>query len=668
MRDGLLSLVIAVMAGVPLGVSVAVAASPSADEPMRGDTTTDPARPDPRLVELLATTYLGHAEEFPDPEEPYEILAQYLQLNAHGQASVPSTTATAADIDFEVSLWEGLANAAPRSRHGYAALGGLYERKFEQTKDKTWLLQSVTMYSEAARIARSHGRIRYTDKLASALTAAGDVAGLSAHFAEILSQLPDSDPQHYYLALVDYANALAKMGQLDLAWQYFEEAIARNPKECIFAVNLYTGHLLDHHLPERALDVVERVYTKEERIILAQPAFTRKRALEMAGLTSTSADEEVKAVREISNNGFIGGGIQALPSPPGLSAAASYAHTNAGDDCRVVDYHSVFYDNATGYWFYSYTVNMAEVLYNEARGERRGAQAAAAWTIRNRALEVLKGVWNSNGTWGGGSCDSYPGDGYAHGRCSALPCNDVNYENCAWTQWYCCAIHGGTTTLGAWTIQFNDAHVDWQTLAASGLVHLAFWVENGKIPDSSSGWAPPNVYNCYLGCNSPYPWCNTGSNFQDGSPNGAMEYRHGAYVAKNNNNGDCKFASQYVCSVGGNYFWNRTNHLPVGLVSVVGDQTLAGCAADPDTPWFYTTVDVYVDGPPGAGFFLGTVGASLVQSSCVVGGVNYGANRGFLFTIPTQYRHGGHMFYVVSRDTSNGIPGGGLSPYPIRGY
>ncbi len=665
MKRSIWVLAVIVSAFVVVGTLVTAAPVRGADPLVRHHITAPPQALDPRVEELIKATYLGHGEDFPDPDESYDILAQYLRRDTHKYLTSPGSSTTAQDLDLDISLWEALVGAVPQSRHGYAALGDLYQIKYEQTADKSWLRQAAVMYEKAVRTALDHGRIRYTDKLASTLSGIEDLGRLHAVFGTVFSQPPASEPGNYYLALVDYADALAKLGQLNLAWHYFEQAIASNPKGCIFAVNLYTGHLLDHALPLQALGVIERTFTKQERIILGQPAFIRKKALEMAGLSTQSADDEIKTVRENFPPDPIGGGIGAPPSSGGKTASAAFAHTNAGDDCRVVDYHTIFVDSASGYWYYSFTVNAAEVLYNEARGESRGAQSAVAWTIRDRALEVLKGVRNQDGSWAGISCDSYPGGGYSRPTCAALPCNDVNPPNCDLSRWYCCAIHGGTTGLGAVQYQFNDAHVDWATLAASGLPYLMFYVENGRIPDQSTTWAPPNVYNCYFGCPSPYPWCFTGSNISDGSPNGPMEYRSGAYTPLIWQ--DCKYSTGYVCPNGGseNYFWNRLNHTAVGRLDSV-TSIASGCSADPDTPWMTNSVDIYVDGAPGSGVYLGRASANQYYSGgCNVNGQSYGTNRGFTFTVPSNYRTGYHLFYAYGTDTSNGAPSANLLQSPM---
>lgn len=319
-------------------------------------------------------------------------------------------------------------------------------------------------------------------------------------------------------------------------------------------------------------------------------------------------------------------------------------------------------------------MNLAEVLYNEARGERRGAQSAVAWSVRDRALEALRGVWNGNGSFAGTSCDSYPGGFYSQSTCAGLPCNDVNQVNCNLSRWYCCAIHGGKTTLGGSQLQYNDEHVDWPTLAATGLPDLALWVENGNIPDTSSMWAPPGVYNCYIGCNSPYPWCNTGSNIADGSPNGAMEYRSGSYTAGVSFGllSDCKQLAWdpegryrgFVCG-GVNYFWNRLDHSAVGRLDSVTRTLASGCSADPDTPWQTNFVDIYVDGAPGTGSYLGRVPADKnYYGGCTINGQNYGYNRGFTFTLPSQYQTGTHSFYAYGSNTSPGAPSANLSQSP----
>ncbi|HXG21657.1 MAG TPA: hypothetical protein VNN62_21595, partial [Methylomirabilota bacterium] len=38
---------------------------------------------EPSVQELLETTYLGHAEEYPDPGEPAEVLKKYVERDTH---------------------------------------------------------------------------------------------------------------------------------------------------------------------------------------------------------------------------------------------------------------------------------------------------------------------------------------------------------------------------------------------------------------------------------------------------------------------------------------------------------------------------------------------------------------------------------------------------------
>jgi tetratricopeptide (TPR) repeat protein len=638
------------------------------------------------VEQLLRETYLGHAEEYPDPGETYEVLAAFLARDESTYFAADGSVGPNSTLDLDISTWESLVNRNPDSRHAWAALAHLYEIKFEQTQDRSWLVLAVKAYDSAVQAGLRHGRIRYTAELADTLVTLGDVDKLYTAFVSVLGVNSRTDPGHYYLALVNYADALARLGQLDLAWNYFEQAIAANPKDCIFAVNLYVGHLLDHGMARRALEVIERIYDKQARQILVQPAFARRRALAALGLDTADADAEIAAIREFFSHGTVGGGIGGAPTPEGAKIVSSalttqWSHNNPADDCRAVDYHTLFVDSATGAWFYSYTVNFAEVLYNEALSETRGAQGAVGWTVKDRALEALRGVWNSNGTWAGTSCDSYVGGWYSRSTCSSLPCNDMN--NCDYSRWFCCVLHGGTTYPGACQSQFNDTHRDWPTLVNTSMVYIAYYVLNGWIPDITTNWAPLNAPpgSCSWGCNSPYPWCSYAGNSIDPSPNGPMEYLGldpgGSYTAGVTFPplSNCKFATGQVCASPStppdhprdNYFWNRLDHLAVGWLSGVNTSSVFGCSADPDTPWLNNVVYVYVDGPPGIGVYLGSATANqYVSSGCSVSGQNYGVYRGFVFTIPTSYRTGHHWFYTYGSNTSNGAATANLAGSPLR--
>jgi hypothetical protein len=187
---------------------------------------------------------------------------------------------------------------------------------------------------------------------------------------------------------------------------------------------------------------------------------------------------------------------------------------------------------------------MAEVIWNEARGERLGAQATVAWTIRDRALQ-------------GVSCDVYVGGvNYYPNPCGQLPCNIPTGSDCPdLARRYCCVTHGATLSVGAQQLQFNDAHVALQTLADDGAIWRAFDVINGWEWDPSTNFVPPFVSDCVAtdGCDQNF--CFFGANTTNASPDGPMEYRSSLYTPTASS---CKWASGFVCpnTSPNNYFWN----------------------------------------------------------------------------------------------------------------
>lgn len=553
----------------PLALTVTILPNQSTATPLLDESAKVTQEP-----EFLETTSLGYAANLLDPGEPTVVLQKYLEQNAHGyhQRLVEQKQ----NLDNELATWQVLAQQYPQSRHAYVGLANHYRTKAKASGDTKHTRQAADAYIRAAQIALEHGHIRYTRELADLSVELNDKAQLDEIFGRILDFPKDMDRDHYYLALVDYADALALLGD-KRAWSYFEEAIVFHSENNIEAVNRYARHLLDWGWAQQAVAVLDTRLTPEQRVRFYLPAFLRKEALQKAGLDTTSADAEIDMVYQRTAEGswvfarasdaavqdqsaFSPASLSApvgsfgsqshlqallqvfkmllLPSP---AAAQPWQHNNRTDDCRDQQYASAWWCDWYGNCFATVAVNLAEIIYNEARGETIGAQDTVAWTVRDRALEGI-------------GCDSYPGGVNSTTCRTTLPCSRTGY--CDLSKWFCCAIHGGTTNVGDWQYQFDDSHVDWVTLLYSGTHWEAVYVMNGYVPESSSGYILPGTSSCYLGCDG--PWCNFGSNFYDAAPNGPMEFR-GGYSNYQPQAPECKIPRLNFCGNGGrdNWFYGR---------------------------------------------------------------------------------------------------------------
>jgi hypothetical protein len=269
--------------------------------------------------------------------------------------------------------------------------------------------------------------------------------------------------------------------------------------------------------------------------------------LKQLNMDTSTADDEVKALDKRFEGGI---GIANSTS----SVVEKWAHTNAADDCRDARYATTpIYSVASQKYFYPYLINLAEIIFNEARGEDWGQMDMVGWTVRNR---VLQGV----------SCDSYRGGVNWHTTCATLPCGDGNTAFCDLSRWYCCAEHGATTTVSATSVQFNDTHVAIADLDYYNLPTESWDIMNGRIPDPSTGFIPSGISDCTTGCGA---FCTTGANTGSPSPRGPMEYLDHNYCAAAST---CKWYSGNICGSlpyttncttggnrGDNHFWNKYN-------------------------------------------------------------------------------------------------------------
>lgn len=651
---------------------------------------------EPSVQELLETTYLGHAEEYPDPGEPAEVLKKYVERDTHKYLEGASEQLQ--ELDREIAEWEMLVAEHPQSRHALARLAELYRNKAELMQDKSWARKAADLYIQAAEIGLAHDRIRYTRELSELLVELNDKAELDEVFEVILAQPRDGDRDHYYRALVDYGDGLAWLNDEQRAWRYFEDAVDFHPEQNVEAINRYARHLLDRGYAQQAFDILDNRLTSEARAIYVMPAHLRREAMELLGMDTTSAGVETDMVRQrvIENGGSIGvilpgvgtninakwtGLLGALFTP----AAEAFVHSQQSDDCRDRGWQYSQCDSF-GNCFTPNAINLAEIIYNEAQGEKQGARYLVGWTVKNRAFQTLNP-----------QCDTYPG-GMGWGNLpicfQGIPCNDPNF--CDQSKRVCCALHAGTTLYNTSHSQWNDGHRNFSTLVSSGTIYAAWYVLDGFVPDMSTGWIPPGVSGCNsLGaadaCGpvgipvdfyglpaapaSAGPWCRYGSNFFTPNPNGPMEFRGCSYTAQASS---CKWPARDVCgntttdvcnnpAGSDNHFWNRKGPslaVPIGYFDGINSSYLAwGWALDPDTPLAPIDIHIYIDGPAGGGGTF-VAGFPANQPRADVNQITgYPGNHGWSWVIPAQYRTAPHTYYAYALDrTGTYNPQLSLSP------
>ncbi|HXG19084.1 MAG TPA: hypothetical protein VNN62_08425 [Methylomirabilota bacterium] len=854
---------------------------------------------EPEVQELLETTYLGHAGQEPDPGEPAIVLRKYIEQNAHGYLEGLSEKDDQAELDSQITAWENLRQQYPQSRHAHIALGRLYRIKAIAARERSYMQKAADAFTRGTEIGVQNGHIRHTHELSEVLVELQDIKRLERVFGKLLAQPKNQTPKESYIALVDYADALAKLDD-NRAWAFFEEALDLWPENNQEALNRYAGHLLNKGQAKKALAVLDEQTTKEQRVQSGLQARLRRRALQEVGLDTASVDVEVReseeqltqaeygysatlpstttepawAIPELvdttgnilssklflvfnagsppplysaymsdrylspvtsftggatrvsafrlphtpqgrpragvavigSGNGiyyrfydgtawsnwtqipgagkeiaaigrpngevhlFIVGtdnyiyqnrsltgqpgswlgwrqhpccvskiaaaalldgtiyiaaqastaalgygiywistsdgvnypttGWQSLgplpgscpnclandltvlaykpnvsgsstvaiaavgadqctvyqkhkffspsqqwdatwfpfstapcyksvssfttfrqlssttvteegaflaftgrfdsqlytlqhngsawlsPRPAGTTPWASaagadftdfaqlkFVHNGQSDDCRAQDTRfgspACIQDpsNPNGCYF-TQTVNLAEILYNEARGENTGGRALVGWTVRNRARQGL-------------TCDAYPGMN-TDACLSSTVCPDnlidsrTGLSRCPQSRKDCCAMHGGTSSVGQSTSQFNDGHVSVSQLESAGLLRFALRVFNGWIPDPATGFVPPGITGCVstTTCGNNLICSQTSGNYTDADPTGPTKYRGCTYTptassCKRPTNpvylcGNSPVQCRYTCGAPqppdctfDNYFWLR---------------------------------------------------------------------------------------------------------------
>jgi hypothetical protein len=296
-----------------------LAATPSSEQSV-STPLSDPDTYDPAVKQLLDTTYLGHANNLPDPGEPAEVLEKYLEQNAHGYYA--QLTEQSQKLNSELAAWEALARQYPQSRHALVGLAKHYRTKAQESGDIGYTRQAATAYLQAAEIGLARGHILYPRQLSELLVELDDTKGLDEIFERMLAQPKDSDPDSYYLALMYYADGLAQLGD-DRAWGYFEEAIDFHPENNLEAINRYVRYLLDQGQAQKAFEVLDTHLTSEQRVVFGLPAFLRQEAVQQASLDTASADAEVATIKQFLSEGPLLGGSS--PEESGNETTVAFA-------------------------------------------------------------------------------------------------------------------------------------------------------------------------------------------------------------------------------------------------------------------------------------------------------------------------------------------------------
>jgi tetratricopeptide (TPR) repeat protein len=432
---------------------------------------------------------------------------------------------------------------SPADPKEYAHLGMLQEDLALSLNDKEYLREALESYRKANAIGLKSGLSLYTFKIAQLLVRLNDRELADEIFSPMLGR-EWRDRGQKYVMLVDYANVLAALGEEDRVDDLFREAIATFPEKNLGAYNYYSLWLMSKGRDREALQLLNKV-PEATRTWFRFPSVLRNRIIDRLKLKikRDKLDDEGDASHGTQ------AGIQRI-----FDLSYVHAANSSNDDCRdpgnpprCISYGGSCYS--------TFSINLAEVMFNEARTERWGAVALVGWTIRNRAYQ-------------GVSCDSYVGG--VNYSCP-LPCSELGL--CDLSRRYCCVIHGNTMTPGTSQFQFDDTHVPLSSLVGEGYMAEALRLIKGKLVDMSTLYTAPGVGGCLFSCDNPH--CIDGVDYTTPSPNGPMEFMGYNYCAPNWAVG-CKRYVKNVCGntwsnvpanldcrtggySGDNFFWNRVN-------------------------------------------------------------------------------------------------------------
>ena len=232
----------------------------------------------PGVREFIAGSSLSHAADYPDPNEPVEVLKLYLQgiqMLRDGK------------VNEAVALFKTAVGDYPDCRHAHAGLGSALRQKHQHSQAEDDLRAAVQEFILADEIGMKYGRVHYTRAIAEGLGHLQDSTALDSFFRKALEQ--GNEP---YLASLHYAQGLSLLED-GRAEEWYKKAMAVEPEGVADAVAYYAEWLLDHG---REAEVVALVH---DDIRVEYTHFLKGVALERLG-RQEEARKEYERYREMS--------------------------------------------------------------------------------------------------------------------------------------------------------------------------------------------------------------------------------------------------------------------------------------------------------------------------------------------------------------------------------
>jgi hypothetical protein len=157
--------------------------------------------------------------------------------------------------------------------------------------------EALTSYIAAAELAIAEGRVRHSRRIMDLAIALGDREPFDTLFPKYI-RAAANDPSGRYVALIDLADGLSRLGD-PAADAYFLRAInMRKPVDAVEAHIRYAQHLLRSNDLRAALSVLDR-FSRDERMLFTNVALLRQRIMHELGADTTEVDAEVNEIREL---------------------------------------------------------------------------------------------------------------------------------------------------------------------------------------------------------------------------------------------------------------------------------------------------------------------------------------------------------------------------------